>query len=214
MTSRGKGKGGKSGRLSKEDKALWDVFSRKVTPLSGNARVRKSKQNQTPTTDSRETSTPGEYTEGPKQREVRQPVKEAKARSVPKPREGIAENNFDQKAVRRLKSGRGTIDGRIDLHGMRQTEAHAALKRFLFAAAARGYRTVLIITGKGVQLPDAQRPWSETHGEERGVLRRMVPLWLAEPALRGLVIGHAPASPRHGGDGALYVQLRAKPKKG
>jgi DNA-nicking Smr family endonuclease len=35
-----------------------------------------------------------------------------------------------------------------------------------------------------------------------------VPRWLAEPPLRGLVIGCQPASPRHGGDGALYILLK------
>ena len=38
---------------------------------------------------------------------------------------------------------------RIDLHGMRQHEAHARLRAFLLGAHAEGHRTVLVITGKG-----------------------------------------------------------------
>jgi DNA-nicking Smr family endonuclease len=43
---------------------------------------------------------------------------------------------------------------------------------------------------------------------ERGVLRRQVPLWLALPDLRSLVVGFEEAHVAHGGEGALYVRLR------
>ncbi len=60
------------------------------------------------------------------------------------PRPGI-EPNLRQRLVR----GRDQIDGTIDLHGMRQVEAHAALTRFIHARAARGDRTLLVDTGIG-----------------------------------------------------------------
>jgi DNA-nicking Smr family endonuclease len=40
------------------------------------------------------------------------------------------------------------------------------------------------------------------------VLRRQVPLWLALPDLRGMVVGFEQAHIGHGGEGALYVRLR------
>ena len=43
---------------------------------------------------------------------------------------------------------------------------------------------------------------------QRGVIRRGVPHWLEEPDLRAVVLSYTEASPRHGGTGALYVQLR------
>lgn len=96
----------------------------------------------------------------------------------------------------RVVRGKDTIDGRLDLHGLTQSEAHGALLRFLRNAVAREARLVLIITGKG-------------RGDgERGVLRRMVPQWLALPDLRSLVIGFENAHATHGGEGALYVRLR------
>ena len=61
---------------------------------------------------------------------------------------------------------------------------------------------MLVITGKGA--PNAR------DGEERGVLRRNVPRWLAEPELAAIVVSFTTASIRHGGDGALYVQIRAR----
>ena len=45
-------------------------------------------------------------------------------------------------------------------------------------------------------------------GGGRGVLKRMVPLWLGLPEFRGLVIGFESAAVGHGGEGALYVRLR------
>jgi DNA-nicking Smr family endonuclease len=115
------------------------------------------------------------------------------------PRPGI-EPNLKQ----RLMRGREEIDGTIDLHGMRQVEAHAALSRFIHARHARGDRTLLVITGKGLKkLGD-----DAAVIVERGVLRQMLPLWLTEPALAPLVAGWDVAAQGHGGDGAFYVRLR------
>jgi DNA-nicking Smr family endonuclease len=96
----------------------------------------------------------------------------------------------------RVARGREPIDARMDLHGLTQAEAHAALARFLRSASARGARLVLVITGKG-----------ERDGK-RGVLRRQVPHWLALPEFREWVIGFEDAHMAHGGEGALYVRLR------
>lgn len=82
----------------------------------------------------------------------------------------------------------------LDLHGLDQDRARAVLVGFLRRATEDGWRAVLVITGKG-SLGD-------------GVLRRMVPHWLAEPALRDLVAGVSEAHRHHGGAGALYVALK------
>jgi len=94
--------------------------------------------------------------------------------------------------------GQIEIDGRIDLHGRTLNEAHAALLHFLHRAQGEGFRTVLVITGKGG--PDPERG--------RGVLRRQVPLWLTLPDLRAYVLAVEEAHIAHGGAGALYVRLR------
>jgi DNA-nicking Smr family endonuclease len=113
---------------------------------------------------------------------------------------------FDRKAARRLRQGQIEIEARIDLHGLRQHEAHGALRRFLLSCFARGFRWVLVITGKGgPQRPRDDDGWS---APERGVLRKSVPQWLAEPELRSVVVSFTPAAIPHGGEGALYVQLR------
>ncbi len=63
-----------------------------------------------------------------------------------KPSPPPALNEFDRKAARRLRQGSIEIEARIDLHGMRQAEAHTALRRFLMSCHRRGLRWVLVIT--------------------------------------------------------------------
>lgn len=106
---------------------------------------------------------------------------------------------IDDRTRRRLVRGTMAIDERMDLHGLTQDAAHSALRYFLVTARARGARIVLVITGKGRGGPDPQ---------DRGILRRAVPHWLAEPALRDVVVGFEEAHLAHGGAGAIYVRLR------
>jgi DNA-nicking Smr family endonuclease len=105
-----------------------------------------------------------------------------------------------------LRRGKQGVEAVIDLHGMRQAEAHAALRGFLHRSQAAGLKVVLVVTGKGAAGIDSAF-------EERGVLRRVVPHWLRLPDLRPLVVGFDEAAPHHGGAGALYVRLR-RPTRG
>ncbi|CCB67777.1 MULTISPECIES: Smr/MutS family protein [unclassified Hyphomicrobium] len=116
---------------------------------------------------------------------------------------------FDRNSVRKIRGGRLDIEARVDLHGMRQHEAHAALRRFLLSCQARGLRYVLIITGKGKALGSQASHIGEAD-RERGVLKRNVPRWLEEPDLRAIVVSFTTAAIQHGGEGAIYVHLRAR----
>lgn len=100
--------------------------------------------------------------------------------------------DLDRRNARRLKRGDYALDGKLDLHGMTEAVAHRAVSAFVSGAAARGKRCLLIVTGKG------------------DVLRRALPRWLNESALRALIVALAPAHRRHGGDGAVYVLLKRR----
>jgi DNA-nicking Smr family endonuclease len=91
---------------------------------------------------------------------------------------------------------------------MRQRDARTELHAFLRAAQARALKTVLIITGKGDTASDRDHLAAAFGKPQRGVLRRSVPQWLEEPELRPVELSYTSAGTRHGGDGALYVQLR------
>lgn len=190
--------------LSKEDEALWQHTAATLEPL----RTRKSRHH------------PGaaEVEDAP----VFQPgTKAGKASSAkPKPATALpispprAErpkpappelNAFDRKAARRLRQGQTEIEARIDLHGMRQHEAHGVLRRFLLSCSGRGLRWVLVITGKGGPRARDEDGFGRS---ERGVLRKNVPMWLADPDLRAIVVSYTTAAIPHGGEGALYIQLR------
>ena len=103
---------------------------------------------------------------------------------------------------RKLSRGRMTADAALDLHGFRQEEAYGALRAFLHRAQGEGARVVLVVTGKGSRGGDVFG--------NAGVLRRAVPLWLALPDFRPIVIGFEEAGRPHGGAGALYVRLRRR----
>jgi DNA-nicking Smr family endonuclease len=107
---------------------------------------------------------------------------------------------LDRRQALRLRRGQVSIEARLDLHGMTQAQAHHALASFLARSHAAGKRVVLIVTGKGTR--------QGADGSPTGVLRRTVPRWLGEPALRQLVLAAASALPRDGGEGALYLLLR------
>tara|TARA_R110002124_G_scaffold109676_12_gene262887 strand:+ start:24897 stop:25481 length:585 start_codon:yes stop_codon:yes gene_type:complete len=141
---------------------------------------------------------------GPKPQPPRQPF--LPPYQAPAPGAKTPEKSVDPAIRKKLGRGRLEIDGRIDLHDMTQSEARAALHRFVHAKVAQGARTILVITGKGVKSDDDYI--AAMTG--RGILRTMLPVWLNEPALAPLVSGWSIATRGHGGEGAWYVRLRRR----
>jgi DNA-nicking Smr family endonuclease len=174
-------------RPSEEDRALWARVTRSVTPL------RKSSAPAAPGP-----SAPPTPHKPPAKASARTAAVTHAAATKPSPAPAPLAP-LDRRLKARLKRGTQAIDARIDLHGMTQNEAHAALIRFLRQAQRDGARFALVITGKGVRGDDDR---------ERGVLRRQVPLWLRLPEFHPYVIGFEAAHVGHGGEGALYLHIR------
>jgi DNA-nicking Smr family endonuclease len=170
-------------KLSGEDRVLWSLVERSTKPLKG----RKPVAEEAPGRDAKEEKTPG----------VAPTVTPAAPAPVP-PKRQLVSHTLDRPTLEKLSRGKLPIEGRVDLHGMTQSEAHALLLSFLRRAHASGVRYVLVITGKGFS----------SGGD--GILRRQVPAWLSTPPFRALVSSHDLATRRHGGEGALYVRLRKK----
>lgn len=136
--------------------------------------------------------------------------KMAKDEKSAPPRRGI-DAGLDGRTAERLRRGQLEPDAKIDLHGMTEARAHAALVRFVKSSQARGLRLILVVTGKGMPPPDDAPFDLELAARSRGVLKTMTPRWLKEPELSSSVADVRAAHRRHGGSGALYVYLR-KPK--
>jgi DNA-nicking Smr family endonuclease len=175
--------------LSDEERTLWSTVTRAIKPLRTRKAMVEGESEALPAVD-----TPP--VKAPKTATPKAVAPPAPRRSDPPPLAPLG---------RRMKQklGRGTepIDGRIDLHGMTQADAHAALTHFLRRAQRDGARVVLVITGKGARV--GADPYAE-----RGVLKRQVPHWLESAELRAFVVGFESAGIGHGGAGALYVRVR------
>ncbi len=210
----------RSEALTGEDRQIWDRVAETVDPLQTRKRhVLDSSDTEAleayldqASSDARRdpeiSPQPPRMTTAPA---AKRPAKTPQKANAPPP---LA--NFETRKARRIRSGAISIDARIDLHGMRQAQAHAALRSFLISAQARGNKWVLVITGKGVRIDDRSPgdiPFDDSgYQRERGVIRRNVPGWLAEPDLRKVVVSYTMAAQHHGGDGAMYVQLRSRRK--
>jgi len=171
-------------RLSDDERVLWKGVTRSIAPL------RKRPPHEP------DDAEPLVVSARPKPRAKASPA--AIPVAPPKPAAPPPLASLTRKAKQRISRGRQEIDGRLDLHGMTQAEAHDALFSFLRSRQARGCKLILVITGKG----------SLGGGEGRGVLKRMVPMWLGMPEFRDLIIGFEQAAIGHGGEGAMYVSLR------
>ena len=95
--------------------------------------------------------------------------------------------------TRKLRKGEWSIQGQIDLHGLRSDEARNAIGQFIRDAKRMGWRCVRVVHGKGLGSP----------GKEP-VLKSKVQRWLVQ---KSEVLAFVQAKPSDGGAGALVVLL-------
>ncbi|HET6927541.1 MAG TPA: Smr/MutS family protein [Hyphomicrobiaceae bacterium] len=189
--------------VTADEALLWDHATKRLDPVKAKPRVNPARKGFEPAPAAsqplrRATSVNPSNKHPPSGANLPQPTR---------PRASPPLADFDRRKARQIASGKAEVDARIDLHGLDQREAYRRLRGFLADAHARGDRLVLVITGKGGG--EALDRLGELAGERRrGVLRRNLPQWLEEPHFREIVSSFTPAGARHGGAGALYVQLR------
>jgi DNA-nicking Smr family endonuclease len=152
-----------------DDNDLWHEMTEDVTPLSNAPRHR-------PTTI---------HTQKPLPNVSRDSIK------PPALADKMQAKDLDRRTDQKLSRGKMAIEGRLDLHGLSQEQAHLALTPFILSSQALQKRCVLIITGKG-----------------KGILRDQLPIWLNQSPLTNLVLKVTHAQPKDGGSGAFYVYLR------
>jgi DNA-nicking Smr family endonuclease len=95
--------------------------------------------------------------------------------------------------LRKLRRGGWSVQGQIDLHGLRREEARESLSQFIRDAHKTGWRCVRVVHGKGLGSPG-----------KAPVLKGRVHSWLTQ---KKEVLAFAQARPADGGAGALMVLL-------
>ncbi len=200
------GRKSRAAHLSPDEHALWSHVADSVAPIRTKQRVTHHDA-----ADAVDGASPRRKHTHHVETEVRTRVASARTHAVTPAKPVAALADFDSRKARRIAKGHTRIEARLDLHGLRQDDAYTRLSHFLHACHHRGLKHVLVITGKGRADDDSDAPFSIAFERpERGVLRRNVPRWLAEPALLAIVVSVTPAAARHGGEGAFYVELRRR----
>ncbi|MGU3496467.1 Smr/MutS family protein [Xanthobacteraceae bacterium A53D] len=185
--------------LGAEERALWEHVVRSVAPL------RPSRTLAMPSAP----PAPEPLLDAPAAEPAVPKVKSKATNATPKKAFAPAQpappplSRIEPKVRRKLNRG-ADVDARLDLHGLTQAAAHRRLHLFVADAQAAGFSLVLVITGKG----GGEEAFGIGGG--RGILRRAVPQWLGDHALRPYVVGFENAARHHGGEGALYVRIRRR----
>lgn len=178
----------KKGGISAEDRHLWARVMESVRPLPGRRLLPEANEAEAkpviPVHTSKETSS----------------LFERLLPASSSPPSEIMSRDMDRKTAEKLWRGKMPIDSVLDLHGLRQQEAQDQLTRTVTGAYASGKRCLLVITGKG----------SRSAGDEPGVLRRMLPVWMGLEPMKSIVLAVEQARQKDGGSGAFYVYLRRK----
>ena len=203
---------GKRRLLSDEEHRLWRAVVKDARPLSAGQIIPDTE----PDVSSLKTMKP-EHPARPAPQPRPMP-------SVPRkrPNSALLENNpvspppltgLDRRTSQRLARGQIETEARLDLHGLRQSEARGVLHRFLARSRQDGLRCVLVITGKG-ESPFSRHILHSSQFHEAtdhsGILRSALPQWLNEAQFRAEVAGFQPAHPKHGGGGASYIWLQKR----
>ena len=180
------------GRLGLEDFKLWKAFTQDIAPL-----VEPDWDNIEPVAERLPVKSEAGNVYQPQNASPFVPP------SKPKPDQNP---QLDARTDNKLRKGKMPIEGRLDLHGHTQDQAHRMLNDFVLRAHADGKRCILVITGKG-RGGLLAKDWFSPNRED-GILKQKLPQWIAMHPLRDLVLKATTAAPKDGGGGAWYLYLK------
>ncbi|MBS0236412.1 MAG: Smr/MutS family protein [Proteobacteria bacterium] len=106
---------------------------------------------------------------------------------------------IDRNLRKKMDEGQLPIEARLDLHSLSIEQAYTQVCAFIHSSYARGFRLVLIVTGKGK---------GSIVGHQ--TIHQMFSIWLNANEMRNKIVRFCPANPKDGGEGAFYVLLRRK----
>jgi DNA-nicking Smr family endonuclease len=169
-----------------DDEKLWDHVTKDIEPLKNKERLKGI-------TDPAEEKSPSKPPKKIRKAKTARTAQTSTKDVKPKPHRHDDKAGIDRRNWERFVKGKMPFDGRLDLHGMRQDEAHDAVKDFIKRHYALKSRALIIITGKG-----------------RGILRDSLKRWLEIDGLGHKILKIVPAQQKDGGSGAFYLLLKRK----
>lgn len=179
-------------KLSGEDLDLWERFTQGMERLFKAPPVEKA----------------ADYSETIIQKA------EKRAVSLPLPQAHVTpifdqEPQLDGRTEARLKRGKITIDGRLDLHGRTQEQAHHLFNNFVMQGYKEEKRCLLVITGKG---RSNKNVFEENiyDAPSVGILKQRLPEWAKMSPVQPMILKVQPAALKDGGGGAFYIYLKRK----
>lgn len=169
-----------------DDEKLWDYVTKDIEPLKNKERLKGITN---PAEEKSPSKPPKKIRKAKTARMSQTSTQDVKL----KPHRYDDKAGIDRRNWERFVKGKMPFDGRLDLHGMRQDEAHSAVKDFITHHYALKSRVLIIITGKG-----------------RGILRNNLKRWLEIDGLGHKILKIVPAQQKDGGSGAFYLLLKRK----
>ena len=96
----------------------------------------------------------------------------------------------------------------LDLHGLSLDKANKSVKKFIIESFERGYKKLLVITGKGLRSKVLKNPY---FSQQMSVLKYSVPEFIKNNKELFIKIKKISiADSKDGGDGAFYIFLKDK----
>ena len=108
------------------------------------------------------------------------------------------------------KNQKANITPKLDLHGFSLDEANKAVKRFINESFNKGYKKLLIDTGKGSRSKTYINPYLS---EKFSMLKYSVPEYIKnDENLSSKISKITKASIQDGGEGAIYIFIKITKK--
>ena len=97
---------------------------------------------------------------------------------------------------------------KLDLHGFSLGESNEKVKKFIIEFSNRGYKKLLVITGKGLRSKSQDNPYVS---DKLNVLKNSVPEFINnDEDLKKKINKMSTANIKDGGEGAIYIFLKNK----
>ena len=108
------------------------------------------------------------------------------------------------------KKEKTNITPKLDLNGFSLDEANKAVKKLVNESFSRGYKKILVVTGKGSRSKTYDNPYLS---EKLSMLKYSVPDYIKnDENLSPKVSKIVKASFKDGGDGAMYIFIKMNKK--